>query len=123
MPEVKVPSGSICGESMPRAGGFADKRILDGDTLRLSEILVNNELLNPISTMKSLSIAPMLLACLCISSCGPMLEIAIASAFDGNSSSRQEKQDVRRHLRHGDSIEQARRGAFEDEFFRQAGQW
>jgi hypothetical protein len=70
--------------------------------------------------MKPLKLLPLLLCPLLLSGCGAvavaLVDVAIDNAFD--SDSRREKNDVRRHLRHGDSIEEAQRGAAEDQMFR-----
>lgn len=61
------------------------------------------------------------LAALSLSSCaqvGSSLASAmIDSVLDGDSASDFEKNATRAHLRHGDTVEEARKAAFDDRFF------
>ena len=56
----------------------------------------------------------LLLCPLVFTGCAAIAESMVDAAFDRN----REKNDVRYHLRHGDSVEEAQRGAREDEMFR-----
>ncbi len=50
---------------------------------------------------------------LALSGCGAVVGALVDSSIEREH----DKDRVRSHLRHGDSVEQAQRGAFEDEFF------
>jgi hypothetical protein len=62
-------------------------------------------------TLRNLILLPLLPFAL--SGCGAVVGALVDSAFEREH----DKDRVRAHLRHGDSVEQAQRGAFEDEFF------
>jgi hypothetical protein len=69
------------------------------------------------------------LASLSLSSCAQMAaglaSAMIDSALDHDSASDFEKNATRAHLRHGDTIEEAQKAAFDDRFFMEMerGQW
>ena len=59
------------------------------------------------------------IACLSLSSCAQVADSLVSSMIDSafDSDDDFEKNAVRAHLRHGDTVEQAQKGAFEDRFF------
>lgn len=57
----------------------------------------------------------LLLCPLVFTGCAAIADSLVEGAFERN----REKNDVRYHLRHGDSVEEAQRGAREDEMFRE----
>ena len=73
------------------------------------------------SPVKRLKLLVLLLCPLLLSGCGAvasaLVDVAIDSAFDTDSD--REKNDVRYHLRHGDSVGEAQRAAAEDQMFRE----
>ena len=50
-----------------------------------------------------------------LSNCGVVIDTLVDSAFDRE----RDKDDVRAHLRHGDTVREAQQGAFEDQFYRE----
>ena len=73
------------------------------------------------SPVKRLKLLLLLLCPLLLSGCGAvasaLVDVAIDNAFDTDSN--REKNDVRYHLRHGDSVGEAQRAAAEDQMFRE----
>ena len=58
----------------------------------------------------------LLLTPLLLTHCSVIADSLVDSAFDRE----RDKDDVRYHLRHGDTVHEAQQGAFEDQFFRWA---
>lgn len=67
--------------------------------------------------MKSRKLLLLFLAPMVLTNC------SVSGLIDDAIDRERDKDDVHRHLRHGDSIREAQRGAFEDQFFRWAGQY
>jgi hypothetical protein len=57
----------------------------------------------------------LLLCPVLLSGCGVIVDSLVEGAIDRD----RQKDDVRAHLRHGESVRDAERGAFEDEFYRE----
>jgi hypothetical protein len=57
----------------------------------------------------------LLLCPVILSNCGVVMDSIVDSALERE----QHKDDVRAHLRHGDTIREAQEGAFEDQFYRE----